>query len=81
MYRNEDKILDTAWHEREDYPEPNKWIIVKDKNGNEFHYHQWIGHAYYDFIVDKESCGGWVSDVDIAFWRYDYNLNGESYNK
>ena len=32
---------DEAWHDREDYPEENKWIIVKDKDGREFKYHQW----------------------------------------
>ena len=30
------RASDEAWHDREDYTEENKWIIVKDKNGREF---------------------------------------------
>lgn len=41
------RASDEAWHDREDYPEENKWIIVKDKDGREFKYHQWTGYCYY----------------------------------
>lgn len=89
MYRNEDKILDTACHDKEDYPEPNKWIIVKDKDGTEYHYHKWLVYAYYDFILYKKDdisimdergihCSGWVSNIDIVAWKYDYYMNNDN---
>lgn len=62
-----------VWHNRDDYPEERKWIIVKDKNGTEHKYHQWIGHTYYEFTFDADGCDGYISDVDIASWRYDYS--------
>lgn len=52
-------------------PKVHEWIIVKDKNGKEYDYHQWIGHAWYSFVGDDESgYDGWRSDVDIVEWRY-----------
>ena len=62
-----------VWHNKDDYPEERKWIIVKDKNGTEHKYHQWMGHTYYEFIFDADGCDGYRSDVDIASWRYDYS--------
>ena len=52
-----------------------KWIIVKDKNGTEHKYHQWMGHTYYEFTFDADGCDGYRSDVDIVSWRYDYSDN------
>lgn len=68
------KASDKAWHDREDYPEENKWIIVKDKDGREFKYHQWTGYCYYAYVLDADGCDGWRSDIDIAAWRYDYSI-------
>lgn len=62
-----------VWHNKDDYPEEKKWIIVKDKNGTEYKYHQWMGHTYYEFIFDADGCDGYRSDVDIVSWRYDYS--------
>lgn len=66
------KASDKAWHEREDYPEENRWIVVKDKDGREFKYHQWNGYCYYAYVVDSDWADGWRSDIDIVAWRYDY---------
>ena len=68
------KASDEAWHDREDYPEENKWIIVKDKDGREFKYHQWTGYCYYTYVLDADGCDGWRSDIDIVAWRYDYSI-------
>lgn len=63
---------DKAWHDREDYPEENRWIIVKDKDDKEYKYHQWNGNFYYMYTFDADGCDGWRSDIDIVAWRYDY---------
>ena len=68
------KIIRLKWHDREDYPEENKWIIVKDKDGREFKYHQWTGYCYYAYVLDADGCDGWHSDIDIVAWRYDYSI-------
>ena len=68
------KIIRLKWHDREDYPEENKWIIVKDKDGREFKYHQWTGYCYYAYVLDAYGCDGWRSDIDIVAWRYDYSI-------
>lgn len=69
------KALDKAWHDREDYPEKNRWIIVKDKNGREFDYHQWTGYSYYAYVIDSDGCcDGWRSRIDIIAWRYDDSI-------
>nr|DAZ78708.1 MAG TPA: hypothetical protein [Caudoviricetes sp.] len=68
------RASDEAWHDREDYPEENKWIIVKDKDGREFKYHQWTGYCYYAYVLDANGCDGWRSDIDIVTWRYDYSI-------
>lgn len=65
---------DETWHDREDYPEENKWIIVKDKDGREFKHHQWTGYCYYAYVLDADGYDGWRSDIDIVAWRYDYSI-------
>lgn len=69
------KTSDKAWHDREDYPEKDKWIIVKNKDGREFKYHQWTGYCYYAYVIDSDGCcDGWRSGVDIIAWRYDDSI-------
>lgn len=69
------KTSNKAWHGRDDYPEENRWIIVKDRDGREFDYHQWDGYCYYDYIISSDGCcNGWRSDIDIVAWRYDYSI-------
>ena len=68
------KISDKAWHDRDDYPEKNRWIIVKDKDGKEHNFHQWNGNFYYCYTFDADGCDGWRSDIDIFAWRYDYSI-------
>lgn len=58
------------WISKEVKPKENTWIIVRDKDGKEYRNHQWTGHAWYDFVIGKDSCDGWRSDVDIVSWRY-----------
>lgn len=58
------------WISEEIKPKQDEWVIVKDKNGKEYRNHQWTGHAWYDFIIGKDSCDGWRSEVDIVSWRY-----------
>ena len=59
------------WISKEVKPKEDTWIIVRDKDGNEYRNHQWTGHAWYDFVAYKDHCDGWRSDVDIVSWRYD----------
>lgn len=63
---------ETIWHDRDDYPEKYKDIIVRDVDGKEYDDHYWVGHAYYNYIKndDDGTVDGWVSDVDIVEWRY-----------
>ena len=71
----DNKVKGLKWHDREDYPEKDKWIIVKDKDGREFKYHQWSGYCYYAYILHTDGCcDGWRSDIDIVAWRYDYSI-------
>ncbi|RKI83882.1 hypothetical protein [Thomasclavelia cocleata] len=58
------------WISKEVKPKEDTWIIVKDKDGQEYRDHQWTGHAWYHFSIGKDSCDGWRSDVDIVSWRY-----------
>ena len=64
----------TDKYEIKNKPEENKWIIVKDKDGREFKYHQWTGYCYYAYVLDADGCDGWRSDIDIVTWRYDYSI-------
>ena len=49
------------WISKEFKPKEDTWIIVRDKNGEEYRDHQWTGHAWYYFSVGKDSCDGWRS--------------------
>ena len=48
------RASDGTWHDREDYPEENRWIIVKDKDGREFKHHKWKGYCYYAYVLDAD---------------------------
>lgn len=62
---------DTIWYPEDIKPKANKWVVVKDKNGKEYDYHQWAGHAWYAYVhEDDDTYDGWRSDVDIVSWRY-----------
>lgn len=60
------------WFSEKKKPKEDIWVIVKDKNGKEYDNHQWLGHAWYRFIVDGTDCDGWRTNVEnIVSWRYD----------
>ena len=60
------------WHNSTDYPEEDKYIIVKDKDGKEHNDHTWNGHCYYNWVIYEDGSGdGYRSRVDIVSWRYD----------
>ena len=67
------------WFSAEIKPKEDTWVIVKDKDGKEYDDHQWLGHAWYSFIIDgtdQDGCiiyDGWRTDVEnIVAWRYQY---------
>lgn len=69
------ELSDVVWHDRDDYPKENEWIIIKDEDGKEYDAHRWVGHAYYAYVFDDDgSCDGWRSLNDIVAWRYDYDF-------
>lgn len=62
---------ETIWHDRDDYPEVYKDIIVRDADGKEYDNHRWTGHAYYRYVESEDGArDGGRSDIDIAEWRY-----------
>lgn len=63
---------ETIWHDRDDYPEVYKDIIVRDADGKEYDNHFWIGHVYYNYIKNDNDgiADGWCSDIGIVAWRY-----------
>ncbi len=59
------------WHNEKNKPEEDMWVVVKTKDGKEYNDHQWLGHAWYRFIRDKDGWDGWRTDIeDIVSWRY-----------
>ena len=62
------------WFNEAKKPKEHEWVIVKDKKGREYDNHQWVGHAWYKFIInDDNTCDGWRTNVDnIVSWRYQY---------
>ena len=61
------------WFSAEIKPKEDTWVIVKDKDGREYEDHQWLGHAWYAFVVNGSDCDGWRTDVEnIVAWRYQY---------
>lgn len=59
------------WFSLDIKPKENVWVIVKDKNGKEYKDHQWVGHAWYEFVRSKDGCDGWRADMEgIIAWRY-----------
>ncbi len=58
------------WYPKEIKPEIHRFVIVRDKNGKQYNDHQWVGHAWYAFVRDKQGCDGWRSNVEIVEWRY-----------
>lgn len=64
--------LEHIWYGEPLKPEENKWVVVKDKSGKEFPFHQWNGYCWYAYVEDKK-CGcydGWRTDVNVVGWRY-----------
>lgn len=62
---------ETIWHDRDDYPEKYKGIIVRDVDDKEYDDHRWTGHAYYRYVESEDGVrDGWCSDINIAEWRY-----------
>ena len=51
-------------------PDHDRLVVVRDNEGKEYSNHQWNGMCWYDFVVGKDGCDGWRSDVDIVSWRY-----------
>lgn len=52
-------------------PEEHRWVVVKDKDGEEYIDHQWVGHAWYHFCINSDgTCDGWRTRVDVVSWRY-----------
>lgn len=58
------------WTSEKNKPREDEWVIVRNKEGKEYRNHQWLGHAWYEFIINNDDCDGWRSDVDIVSWRY-----------
>lgn len=65
-------IKQIKWVSEKIKPRQDEWVIVRDKEGKEYRNHQWVGHAWYDFIINNDgSCDGWRTDVEnITSWRY-----------
>lgn len=59
------------WQDEEIKPKENEWVVVRDKEGKEHFNHQWVGHAWYYFVINEDgTCDGWRTDVEIINWRY-----------
>lgn len=59
------------WFPLDIKPEQDTWVIVKDKNGKEYKDHQWLGHAWYEFVRSRDGSDGWRADMEnIVTWRY-----------
>ncbi len=58
------------WYQADVKPEMHRWVIVKDKYGEEYNDYQWNGHAWYAYTRGKDGYDGWRSDIDIVEWRY-----------
>lgn len=73
----DNNIINNEWHNANDLPEEDKWIIVKDIDGREYNQHQWNGSSYYDYVINDYDCIGMRSRVNIVAWRYDYECDFE----
>ena len=62
--------MSNIWIKNDIKPEVHKWVIVKDKQGKIHKNHQWNGMCWYDYIIDKDGCDGWRSNVDVEYWKY-----------
>ncbi len=68
-------VNNVIWHDRDEYPETDIKIIVKDKEGKEYDDHTWNGYCYYEWIEHDDGTGdGWRIDVDVVSWKYDNNI-------
>ena len=71
MTTEHEKDTHCIWHDVDDYQQEHINIVVKDKFGKEYDNHQWVGHAYYEFVGDDENgYDGWRTDVETVGWRY-----------
>lgn len=65
------EVKDVIWHDRDDYPEEYKPIIIVDSDGDEIGNHYWNGSYYYEEFEDNDGwCIGCPSDWNIVKWRY-----------
>ena len=58
------------WYSEMIPPEENKYVVVRDDHGNEYHNHTWNGFCWYSWVIGKDGADGWRSDVDVVSWRY-----------
>lgn len=66
-----EKVEYPKWTSEKIKPKQDTWVIVRNKDGKEYNNHQWLGHAWYNFIINNDhTCDGWKSNVDIVSWRY-----------
>lgn len=66
------KKEDDSWHKKDDYPEVDKYILVKDIRGViSCDLHSWNGMCYYVWVPDGEGgCDGWRTTFELIEWRY-----------
>ena len=66
------KKEDITWYKVKDYPEKDRYILVKNKVGiTSYDLHSWNGMCYYVWVPDGEGgCDGWRTTFEIEEWRY-----------
>jgi len=57
-------IKQIKWISEKIKPKEDRLVIVRDKDGKEYKNHQWVGHAWYKFVRNKEGYDGWRTDVE-----------------
>lgn len=60
------------WFDLENKPKVNEWVVLKDKNGDDYDDYRWNGHEWYCYVRhDDGSCDGWRADMEnMVSWRY-----------
>ena len=66
-----EQVEEIKWTNAKIKPEQNRWVIVRDRDGNEYRDHQWFGYTWYDFVRSENGADGWKSNIDIVSWRYE----------